>query len=406
MKKYSTIQLRFPEFKETWERKTIKDILSRISIPVDEKEIYRQIGIRSHGKGLFYKEGITGKELGNKRVFWIKENALIINIVFAWERAISKTTTDEIGMIASHRFPMYHPIDNKAQIDYLLHFFLTQKGKHLLELASPGGAGRNKTLGQREFENLTFAIPSIQEQQKIASFLSAADKKIEQLHQKKQLLEQYKKSIVQKLLSQQVRFKDDNKKEFQNWDNVQLKDILFEHREKNPNEEIKEVFSVAKHKGVINQIEHLGRSYAGKDTSKYKAVYPNDIIYTKSPTSDFPFGIIKQNKTNREGIVSTLYGVFRPKNKNIGLILDTYFATWQNTYNYLNPLVQKGAKNTMNINNEDFLNGSYFFIPSNEKEQIKIANFLTALDGKINIVSRQLDSAIAFKKGLLQQMFV
>jgi len=142
-----------------------------------------------------------------------------------------------------------------------------------------------------------------------------------------------------------------------------------------------------------------------QDVSNYKVVFPNDVIYTKSPTSDFPFGIIKQNKLERTGIVSVLYGVFTPINKNVGLLLDYYFSEWRNTYNYLNPLVQKGAKNTMNISNDDFLNGAELSLPLSDREQTKIANFLSAIDEKINHCSKHIERMEDWKKGLLQQMF-
>ena len=80
------------------------------------------------------------------------------------------------------------------------------------------------------------------------------------------------------------------------WKPVKLNEILKEHKTRNTKSEYDEVFSVAKEKGVINQIEHLGRSYASDDITNYKVVFPNDVVYTKSPTAGFPFGIIKQNK--------------------------------------------------------------------------------------------------------------
>lgn len=181
----------FPQWKEM----EVKKILKRYSDPVivDSEKHYSQIGIRSHGKGIFYKEPVKGKTLGNKRVFWIKEDLLTLNIVFAWERAVAKTSKNEIGMIASHRFPMYKPVDGVLDLDYILYFFLTPRGKYYLELASPGGAGRNKTLGQTEYENLKFKIPSYKEQQKISSFLNSIDKQIE---------------LVMQQIEQSVKFKD------------------------------------------------------------------------------------------------------------------------------------------------------------------------------------------------------
>ena len=132
---------------EDWTEYTIGECLERVERPVDVQadEMYTQIGIRSHGKGLFYKEPVTGESLGNKAVYWVEPDCFVLNIVFAWEQAISKTTQNEVGMIGSHRFPMYRPIDGRVDVDYLIAYMLTKRGKDILEAASPGGAGRNRT---------------------------------------------------------------------------------------------------------------------------------------------------------------------------------------------------------------------------------------------------------------------
>ena len=144
--------------------------------------------------------------------------------------------------------------------------------------------------------------------------------------------------------------------EFQNtegWAERKFSEVLVEHGSKSKGDE--EVFSVSVHKGVINQIEHLGRSFSAATTSHYKRVLPNDVIYTKSPTGDFPLGIIKQSKIKVPVIVSPLYGVFTPETPALGYILDAYFESSANTINYLSSIVQKGAKNTINITNDTFL---------------------------------------------------
>ena len=189
------------------------------------------------------------------------------------------------------------------------------------------------------------------------------------------------------------------------WKPVQLKEVLKEHKKRNTNNEFKEVFSVAKEKGVINQIEHLGRSYASEDISNYKVVFPNDIVYTKSPTASFPFGIIKQNKMDRTGVVSVLYAVFKPKNIELGLLLDFYFSSWINTYNYLVPLVHKGAKNTMNIGNEDFLNGAKIYLPTQKEEQKKITDFFLKIDQRITQLTEKKQQLEIYKKGITQKIF-
>jgi type I restriction enzyme, S subunit len=184
-----------------------------------------------------------------------------------------------------------------------------------------------------------------------------------------------------------------------------LKDLLSEHKVRNAEGKFSEVFSVAKEKGVINQIEHLGRSYASDDISNYKVVFPNDVVYTKSPTAGFPFGIIKQNKTGRSGVVSVLYAVFKPKHESVGLLLDYYFSSWVNTFNYLNPIVNKGAKNTMNINNDAFLSGLKILFPSDIEETQKITEFIKLVDRKFELINKQAELLQEYKNGFLQNSF-
>ncbi|MEM8566754.1 MAG: restriction endonuclease subunit S [Bacteroidota bacterium] len=194
---------------EEWNLKSISEIVDRVKeklIPESET-LYREIGIRSHCKGIFHKEEVTGKSLGNKSVFWIQPDCFVVNIVFAWEHAIAKTTEAEVGMIASHRFPLYKPKADILDLDYLLYYFKTARGKHLLGLASPGGAGRNKTLGQTEFAKLKIPVPSLEEQKRIVSVLSESDKEIELLKQHINTLKEQKKGLMQKLLTGQIRVK-------------------------------------------------------------------------------------------------------------------------------------------------------------------------------------------------------
>lgn len=190
-----------------WTVLRVGECLQRVGMPVkiQPNQLYTQIGIRSHGKGLFYKEPVTGAALGNKSVFWIEPDCFIVNIVFAWEQAIGKTTQAEVGMIASHRFPMYRPIDNKVDINYLIAFFLTKRGTDVLEAASPGGAGRNKTLGQDRFSKSMVVLPPIEEQQKIAAILTTQDKVIELKEKLLAEKQRQKKYLMQQLLTGKKR---------------------------------------------------------------------------------------------------------------------------------------------------------------------------------------------------------
>lgn len=383
-------ELRFPEFKGEWKIKKFGELTERISNPVkvELEKMYQQIGIRSHGKGIFHKEFVDGKTLGNKRVFWVKEDVLIVNIVFAWEQAVAKTTKNEIGMIASHRFPMYLPIKTQSDLNYLLYFFLTKRGKSLLELASPGGAGRNKTLGQKEFENLKFLIPEVAEQNKIALFLTAIENKLNALKQKKNLLEQYKKGIMQKLFSQELRFKDENGKAFPKWEKKKINYLAdIKKGEQLNKEELTEVGSYPCINGGItpsgytekfNSLENTitisegGNScgYVNYFTSKFWSgghCYTLKVIDEKATNNEFLFQLLKQNEVEI-------------KRLRVGSGLP-------------------------NIQKKDLLAFS-LTLPTSINEQIKISNFLSIIDEKINAVEMQIEKTDGYKKGLVQKLFI
>lgn len=186
------------------------------------------------------------------------------------------------------------------------------------------------------------------------------------------------------------------------WKETLLANVLTEHAEKN--DDMSEVHSVSVHKGIINQVEHLGRSFAAANRSNYSLVKPHDIVYTKSPTGNFPYGIVKQNSLQYNVIVSPLYSVFSPVNKHLGYILDAYFESPVRTHNYLASLVQKGAKNTLQISSVTFLSKS-LYLPSIEAEQKKVAACLSTLDELIVTEQRKLVALQNYKKGLMRQLF-
>ena len=186
------------------------------------------------------------------------------------------------------------------------------------------------------------------------------------------------------------------------WASKPLLFFLHEHRTKSDGK--CEVHSVSVSKGVINQVEYLGRSFAAADTSKYNLAKPNDIIYTKSPTGAFPYGIVKQNKNPYNVIVSPLYAVYTPINKFVGYILDSFFESAANTNSYLESLIQKGAKNTINISNDTFVSKAVC-LPLDPAEQEKIATFLSEIDALISAQDQKVERLKVHKKGLMQQLF-
>lgn len=381
-----------------WDVYMLGDCLSRVERPVEVKpnELYTQIGIRSHGKGLFYKEPVTGAALGNKAVFWIEPDCFIVNIVFAWEQAIGKTTQSEVGMIGSHRFPMYRPVNDRVDIDYLISYFLTKRGTDILEAASPGGAGRNKTLGQDRFLKSKIVLPPIEEQQKIAAILTTQDRVIELKEKRLAEKQRQKKYLMQQLLTGKKRLPGFSGE----WKNIKLCEVLSERKEKNVEQNLR-ICSVAVQKGVVDQVEHLGRSYAANDTSNYSVAHYGDIIYTKSPTGDFLYGIVKQNLLQEKVAVSPLYGVFTPMTFGLGYFLHTYFQSAICARNYLLPIVQKGAKNTINITNDTFIS-SKLYLPLDVEEQKAIADTFIAADREIDLLRQDIEQEKQKKKALMQ----
>lgn len=187
------------------------------------------------------------------------------------------------------------------------------------------------------------------------------------------------------------------------WEKAPLSTVLVERKELNA--ALHTVHSVSVSEGVINQIDYLGRSFAAKDTSNYHVARKGDIIYTKSPTGDFPFGIVKQSYIDKPVAISPLYGVYSPISFELGVYLHNYFLSAISTINYLYPLVQKGAKNTINISNQRFLENR-IPLPTNLADIHNLAKALTAIQRKLNIEQRTLASLSKQKQYLLQQMFI
>jgi type I restriction enzyme, S subunit len=164
----------------------------------------------------------------------------------------------------------------------------------------------------------------------------------------------------------------------------------------------KDVLSVAAKVGVVNQIEHHGRSYAGVSVKPYNILLKNELVYTKSPLKEYPYGVIKHNDFE-DGIVSTLYAVYAAKDNSSSKFIDYYFYHIPRINRYLKPLVNIGAKNDMKVNNSTVLSGNVVFpkLP----EQQKIADFLTSIDSRINLLKEKKEILIDYKKGVMQKIF-
>ena len=245
------------------------------------------------------------------------------------------------------------------------------------------------------FFDMPIYTPTQNEQEKIATLLFLID---ERIATQNKIIEKYE-SLIQAIIYQK---KTDGMR-VKSWQKTELSKVLQERNEKNIDGYV--VCSVSVSQGVVNQIKYLGRSFAAKETTHYNVVKYGDIIYTKSPTGDFPYGIVKRSCIKKSVAVSPLYGVYKPICDSIGVILHFYFMQPSNAFNYLHPLIQKGAKNTINITNERFLKNS-IPLPKAENEAIYIANTLISIQKKIDMEKKMLRSYEKEKQYLLSKMFI
>lgn len=120
---------------------------------------YPELGVRSFGKGTFHKPVLQGSEVGTKKLYHIHPRDLVFSNVFAWEGAIAVVQQADAGRVGSHRFITCVPKPGTATADFLCFYLLTDDGIEKVREASPGGAGRNRTLGLKKLEQITIPVP-------------------------------------------------------------------------------------------------------------------------------------------------------------------------------------------------------------------------------------------------------
>jgi type I restriction enzyme S subunit len=164
------LQALYSRMIEGVEWKPLKEIASLVRRAVKTKPDgrYEEMGIRSFGKGTFQKPVLTGKQIGNKRIYTIHEGDLVFNNVFAWEKAIAVAKPEDHGRVGSHRFITYLPHEGQATSGFLCHHFLGERGIEDIRAASPGSAGRNRTLGLKKLEKILVPVPEYDEQKRFA----------------------------------------------------------------------------------------------------------------------------------------------------------------------------------------------------------------------------------------------
>lgn len=379
-----------------WKRYTFGDIYTERKEPGDEKLPLLMVSIHS---GVSDGE-VDGAELP-KQVKRIEDKSqykkavsgdLVFNMMRAWQGAIGTVRTT--GMV-SPAYIVAEPNDKVYPL-FMDYYSRTPQMINQIDRQSYGVTDFRKRLYWDSFAPIGCILPPIEEQQKIAAILTTQDKVIELKEKRLAEKQRQKKYLMQQLLTGKKRLPGFSGE----WKNIKLCEVLSERKEKNVDQNLR-ICSVAVQKGVVDQVEHLGRSYAANDTSNYSVAHYGDIIYTKSPTGDFLYGIVKQNLLQETVAVSPLYGVFTPLTFGLGYFLHTYFQSAICARNYLLPIVQKGAKNTINITNDTFIS-SKLYLPLDVEEQKAIADTFIAADREIELLQQDIEQEKQKKKALMQ----
>jgi type I restriction enzyme S subunit len=286
---------------------------------------------------------------------------------------------------------------------YLINELQTYRAKKRISVLAKGSTFQEISL--EELRKLEVAVSTTNEQQKIADFLTSVDKKISILTEKHALLERYKKGVLQKLFTQETRFKDENGNDFPDWANTKF-DKVFERVTQKNKENNLNVLTISAQRGLINQEKYFNKSVSAKDVTGYYLLNSGDFAYNKSYSKGYPMGAIKRLNNYDKGVVSTLYICFKSHGNQHDAFWEQYFEAGL-LNREISKIAQEGARNhgLLNVSVTEFFRDITVHEPS-EKEQVRIAEFLGTLDKKLKLVSQQIEQTQAFKKGLLQQMFV
>ena len=376
--------LRFKGFNEDWKENRLEDYFTefRSGKTITSKTIFENGSYPVYGgNGL---RGYSNEYTHNGNYFLIgRQGALCGNI------------TDVQGKC----FISEHAIACKANNLNSTNFF-SQKLKYinlnrLSESSAQPGLAVNKLL------RLKIYAPNLIEQEKIAGFFTVIDKKLNLLKEKKEKLELYKKGVMQQIFSQKLRFKDEKENEFPEWEEKRLGEVIIKNSKKNKNNEHKNVESISNKLGFVNQQEYFeDRRIASKDTKNYYVINKGDFAYNPSRID---VGSLAYKFDDKISIISPLYISFSTRKE---FLVDAFLLNWLNSNSFQHQMdnsFEGGVRNTLSYDN---LSKIKIIHPKSLLEQQKIANFSSALDTKINLITTQIEKTELWKKGLLQQMFV
>ena len=392
-------QLRFREFSGEWQKSELNDLIEQSSKKFNPKinnENKKCIELEhlSQGTGELLGFTYSKEQESTKNVFAV--NQVLFGKLRPYLKKFLKTDFD--GVCSSEIWVLN---GKKVINNYLFQLVQTNKFNQIANISSGSKMPRSDWKYMAE---IPFSFPSKPEQQKIASFLSSVDSKIEQLSKKKRLLEAYKKGVMQKIFSQEIRFKKDDGSEYGEWVERKLGEFIITYRlggnytntEVKSNHPLIKMGNINRGKININKLEYIKK---GEPVEQIDRIKYGDLFFNTRNTLDLVGKVsIWLNELPEAYYNSNLMSIKFENN---------FFMNYRlNSYDGIKSLrsIATGTTSVAAIYTKDLLKIKLSLPSLNEQD--KIANFLTSIDTKIAQVNTQLNATKQFKKALLQKMFV
>ena len=393
----NTPKLRFKEFSGKWKSKKFKDIVwinQGLQIAISDRYL-------EDGENRF--SYITNEFLNKNsdKKYYIENPP---SNVICKKTDILMTRTGNTGRVITGVSGAFHNnffkinYDSKQHNQMFLYHVLTsfKVQKNITRLA---GTSTIPDLNHGDFYNIKISYPTLEEQEKIASFFSLIDKKIELQTEKVEELKNYKKGIIQKIFSQELRFKDENGNEYPEWEEHTLGKLIKVKSIRNKDNKVELVLSVSNTKGFITQAEQFeDRVVASSDISNYKIVEKDDFAFNPARIN---VGSVARLKTHEKGIISPMYVCFNCLN----LLDSSYFEYFLMTHSFDVQMKKKLEGSVRQTLSAEALSEIKIKLPT-LLEQKKIGEFLNKISAKIEKEEVKLVQLEKYKKGLLQQMFI
>lgn len=384
--------------KPGWKKLPIGELFDVVLRPVDMKDenVYNLVTVKRSRGGVTERERLPGKKIAVKSQFFVETGDFLISKRQIVHGACGFVPAELHGSIVSNEYSVLRCKDIILPefLNYLIHTpYFQQTCFH----SSIGVHVEKMIFKLDDWFKWKIYLPSKNEQKKIAHSLNSIADKLEKLCSKRELFETYKRGLMQKLFSQEIRFKKDDGSEFPDWEEIKFGRIFSERSEKG-HENI-ELLSVKMNGGVVRRSDIEGKNNASEDRSNYKRVLPGDIAYNSMRMWQGASGL-----STHEGIVSPAYTVITP-NHNSDPVFFSYLFKYAPLVFIFRRFSQGLTSDTWNLKFPTFSKIKWR-LPTDKQEQKKIAMALQIMDKKINDLDKVIEALETFKKGLIQKIFV